>query len=478
MGLYINTNVASLNAQRNLTNSTSSLSRSFQRLSSGLRINGAKDDAAGLAISNRLTAQIRGLNQAVRNTNDGISLAQTAEGALGETQNILQRVRELSVQSANDTNSASDRESLQAEVEQLTAEINRIGETTTFNNNKILDGSFLGASFHVGANSRETITVNVADGRATSLGRQARNDGTVVSAGVSIASGSLAVNGVSIRGTVAADDTVSTTLNDGSAVAKAAAINDSTKFTGVRAIVNKSEDSNNADITNGVLNSVDFIKVNGETITGITVQNGDADDTLVNAINAVTDKTGVIASLNDASQLVLTAQDGRNIEVTASTVAAASITGLNSEVTGGSITLQAERQVTINNGTANINAGTGFGTGQGEFIYGVNNANTVSTIDITSREGANLAIDIADVAIGQVSSIRADLGAVQNRLESTINNLNATAENLSAARSRILDADFASETAQFTRNQIIQQAGVSVLAQANQQPQVALSLLG
>jgi len=478
MGLYINTNVASLNAQRNLTNSTSSLSRSFQRLSSGLRINGAKDDAAGLAISNRLTAQIRGLNQAVRNTNDGISLAQTAEGALGETQNILQRVRELSVQSANDTNSASDRESLQAEVEQLTAEINRIGETTTFNNNKILDGSFLGASFHVGANSRETITVNVADGRATSLGRQARNDGTVVSAGVSIASGSLAVNGVSIRGTVAADDSVSTTLNDGSAVAKAAAINDSTKFTGVRAIVNKSEDSNNADITNGVLNSVDFIKVNGETITGITVQNGDADDTLVNAINAVTDKTGVIASLNDASQLVLTAQDGRNIEVTASTVAAASITGLNSEVTGGSLTLQAERQVTINNGTANINAGTGFGTGQGEFIYGVNNANTVSTIDITSREGANLAIDIADVAIGQVSSIRADLGAVQNRLESTINNLNATAENLSAARSRILDADFASETAQFTRNQIIQQAGVSVLAQANQQPQVALSLLG
>jgi flagellin len=478
MGLYINTNVASLNAQRNLTNSTSSLSRSFQRLSSGLRINGAKDDAAGLAISNRLTAQIRGLNQAVRNTNDGISLAQTAEGALGETQNILQRVRELSVQSANDTNSASDRESLQAEVEQLTAEINRIGETTTFNNNKILDGSFLGASFHVGANSRETITVNVADGRATSLGRQARNDGTVVSAGVSIASGSLAVNGVSIRGTVAADDTVSTTLNDGSAVAKAAAINDSTKFTGVRAIVNKSEDGNNADITNGVLNSVDFIKVNGETITGITIQNGDADDTLVNAINAVTDKTGVIASLNDASQLVLTAQDGRNIEVTASTVAAASITGLNSEVTGGSITLQAERQVTINNGTANINAGTGFGTGQGEFIYGVNNANTVSTIDITSREGANLAIDIADVAIGQVSSIRADLGAVQNRLESTINNLNATAENLSAERSRILDADFASETAQFTRNQIIQQAGVSVLAQANQQPQVALSLLG
>ena len=483
MGLYINTNVASLNAQRNLTNSTNALGRSFQRLSSGLRINGAKDDAAGLAISNRLTAQVRGLNQAVRNTNDGISLAQTAEGALGETQNILQRIRELSVQSANDTNSSSDRESIQAEVDQLVSEINRIGETTTFNNNKILDGSFLGASFHVGANSRETISVNVADGRATSLGRQSRNDGAVIDATVSIAANSLSINGISIRGTVAADDSVSTTLNDGSAIAKAAAINDSSKFTGVRAIVNQSSDNNNTDIQTGTLNSVDFITINGETVTGITIQNGDADDTLVNAINSVADETGVIASLNEANQVVLTAQDGRNIEVTASTAQANTITGLGqggggTKVTAGSITLQAERQVTVSNGTANINSGTGFGTGQGDFIFGVNNANTVSTVDVTTREGANLAIDIADVAIGQVSSIRADLGAVQNRLESTINNLNATAENLSAARSRILDADFASETAQFTRNQIIQQAGVSVLAQANQQPQVALSLLG
>jgi flagellin len=480
MGLYINTNTASLNAQRNLTGSTNALGRSFQRLSSGLRINSAKDDAAGLAISNRLTAQIRGLNQAVRNTNDGISLAQTAEGALQESQNILQRIRELSVQSANDTNSSSDRESLQSEVDQLVSEMNRIGNTTTFNNNKILDGSFLGSSFHVGANSRETITVNIQDGRAVSLGRQSRNDGAVVSAGISIASGSLTINTVTIRGTVAADDTLSTTMKDGSAIAKAAAINDSSKFTNVRAIVNKSQDANNVAIQGGTLDSLNYVQINGETITGVVLQAGDADDTLVNAINAVTGKTGVIASLDKQNQLVLTAEDGRNIDVLVSSGAAGTATGLDQGVTGGTITLQSESQVTVDNLNATIADSTGFGTtgAPGTFIYGVNSAHSVQTIDITSRDGANLAIDIADVAIGQVSSIRASLGAVQNRLESTINNLSATSENLSAARSRILDADFASETAQFTRNQIIQQAGVSVLAQANQQPQVALSLLG
>jgi flagellin len=479
MGLYINTNTASLNAQRNLTGSTGALGRSFQRLSSGLRINSARDDAAGLAITNRLTSQIRGLNQAVRNTNDGISLAQTAEGALQESQNILQRIRELSVQSANDTNSTSDRESLQAEVDQLVSELNRIGNTTTFNSNKILDGSFLGSSFHVGANSRETIRVNIADGRAVSLGRQSRNTGeAVVSAGISIAAGSFAVNGTSIRGTVAADDLVSTTLQNGSAIAKAAAINDSTKFTGVRAIVEKSQDANNTDIAGGTLDSTNYVRINGEIITGVIVQSADADDTLVNAINAVTAKTGVIASLDGGNQLVLTAEDGRNIEVEVTSAQAEAVTGLTTEVTAGAITLQSENQVTVNNGTANINEAIGFGSGQGEFIYGVNNTHSVASINITDRDGANLAIDIADVAIGQVSSIRASLGAVQNRLESTINNLTATSENLSAARSRILDADFASETAQFTRNQIIQQAGVSVLAQANQQPQVALSLLG
>jgi flagellin len=477
MGLYINTNVASLNAQRNLTGSSSALGRSFERLSSGLRINSAKDDSAGLAIASRFSSQIRGLNQAVRNTNDGISLAQTAEGALQESQNILQRVRELSVQAANDTNSASDRESLQSEVDQLTSELDRIATTTQFNGSRILDGSFLGSRFHVGANSRETITVNVQDARSSALGRQSRTDGDYVDATVSLSTGDVQINNVSIRGTVAADDSLSTTLKEGSAIAKAAAINDSSKFTKVRAIVNKAVSDGNSAIGGGTLDSTNYIKINNQTITGITVQSNDADDALVNAINAVTAETGVIATLDKDNALVLTAEDGRNIDVETQGNGA-TISGLTTDTLTGSITLQSEEAVTLAVNGANTDAALGLGVVGTPETYGVNSNFAVKTIDITSRDGANLAIEIADVAIGQVSSIRASLGAIQNRLESTVSNLSATAENLSAARSRIQDADFASETAQFTRNQIIQQAGISVLAQANQQPQVALSLLG
>ena len=478
MPLNINTNVASLSAQRSLGRSTASLAKSFQRLSSGLRINSAKDDAAGLAISSRFTSQIRGLNQAVRNTNDGISLAQTAEGALQESANILQRVRELSVQSANDTNTDGDRVSIQEEVDQLIGELDRIASTTNFNSNKILDGSFLGANFHVGANARETLTVNVADSRSSALGRQVRVTGAAsvaVAATGAFAADDVVINTVTIRTTVAADDTVSTTLNASSAIAKAKAINDSSEFTNVRAIVEDAVVTAGAAITTTVLDASNFITVNGETITGITIQDNDADDSLVNAINAVSGDTGVVASLDSSQQLVLTAADGRNIDV--AVTGDGSATGLTAGVTGGQITLQSDEQVRL---TLAANAATklgNLGVDGGTAIFGVNSDKAVSTIDVTTRAGANLAIDIADVALDQVSSIRAELGAVQNRLESTVNNLNATSENLSAARSRILDADFAHETAQFSRNQIIQQAGISVLAQANQQPQVALSLL-
>ena len=477
MGLYINTNVASLNAQRNLSKSSGLLGRSFERLSSGLRINSARDDAAGLAIASRFSAQIRGLNQAVRNGNDGVSLAQTAEGALQETANILQRMRELSVQSANDTNTTSDRESLQAEVDQLVAELTRIGETTTFNNQKILDGSFLGARFHVGANARETITVNVNDARATALGRQSRNDGgamTATSAG--LAANAMVLNTVSIRATVAADDTVSTTLNSGSAIALAQAINDSTTFTTVKAIVNETADSANAAIVAGTLDSTNYITINDAEITGIRVQSDDADDTLINTINAVAEDTGVVATLDADNRLVLTAADGRNIEVEVAGTGN-TVSGLAAGVSSGTLTLQSENQVTMVL-TAAGSSVSGFGTGAGTLIYGVNSSKAVSTVDVTTRNNSNEAIEILDVAIGQVSEMRSDLGAVQNRLGSTVNNLTAAAENLSAARSRIQDADFATETAQFTRNNIVQQASVSILAQANQQPQIALSLLG
>ena len=233
MGLFINTNGSALNAQRQLSSTTNSLSTSFERLSSGLRINGAKDDAAGLSITTRFSSQIRGLNQAVRNSNDGISLAQTAEGALNETTNILQRIRELAVQSANDTNNDSDRDSLQAEVDQLKTELDRIATTTNFNGNKVLDSSFLSRDLQVGANVGETINVSISGAATTDLARQARYEGgTFVDAGVL---GGLTIAGskgtAAVRATVAADDQDSTALASASAIAKAAAINDSSDAT-------------------------------------------------------------------------------------------------------------------------------------------------------------------------------------------------------------------------------------------------------
>jgi flagellin len=481
MGLFVNTNAASLNSQRNLNHATRSLGQSFQRLSSGLRINSAKDDAAGLAISERMTTQVRGINQAIRNTNDGVSLAQTAEGGLQETGAILQRMRELSVQSANDTNTLKDRESIQQEVDALVGELDRIASNTTFNNQNILDGSFTGAKFHIGANSRENLSVSIKDARADSLGRMARygseNDITVAGAGDALADEDVVVNGVTIRSTVAADDTLSTTLNAASAISKAAAINDSTQFTGVKATVESTVIVATADIAAVTMDSTNNIAINGETLTGFRVQDNDADDTLVNQINSVADRTGVVASLDQDNRLVLTADDGRNIEV--SVVGNGTQTGLaaaaGTSVTGGRVTLQSEDQFVLSGNNIDKLGDVG---GVGATLFGVNSQDAVSSIDVTSREGANNAIETLDVAIGQVSSIRGELGAVQNRLSSTIKNLEVSSENLSASRSRIQDADFAKETAVFSRNKIVQQAGVSVLAQANQQPNIALSLIG
>jgi len=483
MGLYINTNLSALNAQRQLTSTSSALNRSFERLSSGLRINGAKDDAAGLSITTRFTSQIRGLNQAVRNSNDGISLAQTAEGALNETTNILQRIRELSVQAANDTNNDSDRESLQAEVGQLKTELDRIAGTTNFNGNKILNGSFLGAKVQVGANVGETISVSVSDARTTALGRQVR---VTSASGVSTTSsfGTLsftaagATSAVTIRASVAADDQLSTSNNANSAIAKARAINDASSFSGVRAIVGETT-VNGATISAVTLDEATYLTINDQKISGFAVQANDADGSLVDAINAVSDKTGVVASLDQNSKLVLTAADGRNIEISASTTAA--VAGLtDGVVAGGKLTLQSNGQFDANFATDTDAALGGIvtgGTTTGTIVFGVNSDSSVNSIDISTRDGAVRALDIIDLALENVSSSRASLGALQNRLESTINNLSTTSENLSASRSRILDADFASETATLSRNQIIQQAGVSILAQANQQPQIALSLL-
>jgi flagellin len=493
MGLYINTNTASINGRRRLTQSSNAMARSFERLSSGLRINSARDDAAGLAISNRMTAQIRGLDQAVRNSNDGISLAQTAEGALNETTSILQRIRELAVQAASDHNNTSDRQSLQEEVAQLIAEVDRISENTSFNGLKLLSGEVIAMVFQVGANVGETMNVNIDKMDAAEIGRQVRRESA---AGVETdkaidAVNSLQIRGVDIRESVSTDDNLSTSNKAGSAIAKAAAINDAFEFTGVRAISGPTvlEGASTGQIIGGTLDETKFFTINGYKISGFVVEANDSSGALVDAINAASEETGVLAKLDASSQLVLTAEDGRNIEITLGTdvneLDVTDITGLTSGVTGGQITLQSNDAFEANFGSDEVNGSLGFlrrdispGTGSGIAIFGANTEFSVDDIDITSRQGANVALDIVDLALERISSQRAELGAIQNRLESTINNLTTNSENLSASRSRILDADFAAETANLSRNQIIQQAGVSILAQANQQPQIALSLLG
>jgi len=499
MGLFINTNQSALNGQRQLSKSTSALATSFERLSSGLRINSAKDDAAGLSISTRLTAQTKGLNQAVRNCSDGISLSQTAEGALSETTHILQRLRELAVQSANDTNNANDRASLQAEVDQLVDEVNRIAGTTNFNGNLLLDGNFLLRDLQVGANMDETLGVSIAGASARQLAAQARYVAdTFVSAATLNAANSLTVlseaGSFVIRDTVAADDQFSTTLRASSAIAKAAAINSSSAQSGVRAIVGptvlEGSPVDLAGVPQGqiqqfTLNEENFITLNGQKISGFEVQQNDADGALVDALNAVSAKTGVVASVNSFGVLKLVAEDGRNIDLsfsngglqadqfgfTANVQSASQSAGLDNFVATGKLTLQSNQNFELSSATPGV---IGFAQ---DGVYGVNADFSVQSLDIGTRDGARVAIDILDLALEDVSAARADLGALQNRLESTISNLTTTSENLSAARSRILDADFAAETATLSRNQIIQQAGVSILAQANQQQQIALSLI-
>jgi len=473
MGLVINTNMSALSAQRNLLFSSNKLAKSFQRLSTGLRINTASDDAAGLAISERFTSQIRGLNQAVRNANDGISLVQVTEGALSESMNILQRIRELAVQAASDVNTQSDRESLQDEVSQLQEELARIGNTTTFNGQKLLDGSFTDKFFHVGMNFRETLRVRVRDARAETIGRWAVETGAVVTTNA-LVSGDLLLDGISIRATGPQDDSLSTSFATGSAIAKAAAINDSTSFTGVEAYANPAVRAGVAAIAGGTLDQVNNMTINGRTVTGFTVFADDANDSLIRAINAEFDFTGVLASRDANGRIRLEAGDGRNIALTFDGNGGV-ISGLDaanaSSVTSGTVTLHSENQYQV---TGTNESYIGF---QNNALIGVNANQAVTTIDVGSRDGANLALLIVDRALGQVTVDRAALGAIQNRLDSTIANLTTTSENATGARSRILDADFAVESAGLVKNQILQQAGTAILAQANQSSQNVLSLL-
>lgn len=503
MSLVVNTNVAALNAQRNLAKSGLQLGRALERLSSGLRINNASDDAAGLAISTRLGAQVRGLNQAIRNANDGAALLQTAEGALSEITNIVTRIKELAVQSANGTNSTSDRGSLDAEVQSLVAEVTRIATQTKFGSTALLDGSFSG-TFQVGVEVAQTVSTSVASFRASNLAGDVASQALTFEQGVNLTTGAANANsyvGVNsstalqisgptgitfIRETVAGDDTASHIENSASAIATAKAINEFTSVTGVSATVtsavytvaNDAERFDALDI-DGTTNT---LRINGQSVV-VNLNGGTQAARRQQFIDAVNSQvSGVVAAVGDGDGgYTLTAVDGRNISVqtsagvadgdvaeelfgfTGSAPSAAAVV-----VARGGITLQAGG--TITSVFANAAQVTGEGTTAAS-------PTALSSVSVATEANANTALLVLDAILDAISEARGDLGAVQNRLASTVANLSVVAEKVSEARSRILDADFAMETAALTRAQILQQAGIAILAQANAVPQAALLLL-
>jgi flagellin len=507
MAMVINTNTSSLNAQRNLTASQSSLATSIQRLSSGLRINSAKDDAAGLAISDRMTSQINGLDQAARNANDGISLAQTAEGGLSTATDLLQRMRTLAVQSANGTNSASDRASLQEEVSQLQQELNRVANSTQFNGQNILDGSLNNAQFQVGANANQTINFSIGSAQASAIGNNSLakdQGGTMVDAVLGTAAGTIPANNVAagtlmVQGNGASSGSL-TIAAGSSAKAIADQVNAASGATGVTA---SSLTTATLDLNSLAAFGTVSLKLQGApTSSGAanpiaisaTVSSASDLGALTKAINDQAGSTGITA-IADNSKGTITLTQAQGYDVGIVNVSGANgmdITGMgtaeggtatavtltapgagDAATVGGKVSFNAPTSFTVTTDAAGITATTGATS---------SSLSAVSSIDITTMtngipSGANDALQIIDSALSNISSSRASLGALQNRFTQVVSSLSTTSENLSAARSRVLDADFASETANMTRSQILQQAGTAMLAQANQLPNNVLTLL-
>jgi flagellin len=483
----INTNISSLTAQRAAGKVQDQLSTAMARLSSGLRINSAKDDAAGLAISERFTTQIRGLNQAARNANDGISLAQTAEGALGSVGDNLQRIRELAVQAANATNSVSDRVALQSEAAQLISEVQRVGTQTSFNGIKLLDGSFTAQTFQVGANAGETITVSgIVDARTSALGSHSLTaDGTVTGNVITAASGAV-TNGVTAA-TAATAFTVTTTAGTTSPITYAAnagadaisaAINTAGANIGVTATA-----TNSAVLTGVSAAGTISFTLNGSAISAVVADQNDL-SSLVSAINGVAGATGVTATFTSTTaknSITLSTTDGRNINLQDY----ASTAGATESVSFGGTTLTEGTAVSaVKTGTVSLSSTKGGITtanASAEIFAaaGVNNSSfsSLAAVALSTAANASTALSVIDAALSQINSSRADLGAIQNRFTSTIASLQTTSENLSASRSRIQDADFAAETAALSRAQVLQQAATAMVAQANQLPQQVLQLL-
>lgn len=495
MALTVNTNVASLNTQRNLNASSNALSTSLQRLSTGSRINSAKDDAAGLQISNRLTSQVNGLGVAVRNANDGISLAQTAEGALQQSTNILQRMRDLSLQSANGSNSTTERQALNQEVGQLKEELNRIADTTTFGGQKLLSGEFGTKQFQVGANANETIAVQINSASARDIGANRVNlGGTGVgvvtaaaaapaAAGIGGAAATLAITGPA--GTATTD-----IITAGSAAAAASAINLKSGSTGVSADARTGVEISGLSATGNTSFTLTGDATGGPVAINAVISDSTNLSDLAAAVNAQSSKTGITATLtSNNSKIEFISEKGDDIliaDFANGAAGTAAVKAINYDgVVGAGVTLTTASATdsTRVSGNIRLDSSGAFQVVSNDATIAPTATPAISTlakvadVNISTAAGAQSAISVIDAAIAGIDKNRAALGATQNRFENTISNLQNISENVSAARGRIQDTDFAVETANLSKNQILQQAGTAILAQANQLPQAVLSLL-
>ncbi len=484
MGFRINTNIGAMNAHRNSVMTNKSLNTSLERLSSGLRINRAADDASGMAIADSLRAQAQGLGQAIRNANDGIGIVQTADGALDEYINIINTVRTKAIQAASDGQNTDSRMAIQRDINRLLEEADNIAKTTSFNGLNLLDGSYTDKKFQIGAYANETVNISIDSARTTTLGMFALTTGTTVDTGNALAAGDLTINGVDVGASTAGTDNALGQA-DTSAWAKMNAINSVRSQTGVVATAKTTVQG--ADGVAGGTITAGSVYINGIDLGDVTFSANDSTGTLAAAINRITDQTGVTASIVEGGKLLLTSEDGWNINISSdaagtTAIAAADATALgitNTSVNGGAaaalavtnggaITLESDNAITIagnNPSFAGLTAGT------------ISVGNSISTADVTTFDAAQLTIKKADHALAQLDRIRSDIGSVQNQLESTIRNISVTQVNVTAAESQIRDVDFALESANFSKYNILAQSGSYALSQANAVQQNVLRLL-
>ncbi len=465
MGFRINTNVGAMNAHMRSLQNNRALDKSLEALSTGLRINKAADDASGMAIANQLKSQANGLGQAIRNANDGINVAQTADGALEEYTNIINTVRTKAIQAASDGQNSDTRKAIQADIDKLLKEANNIAKTTSFNGQNLLDGSFQNKEFHIGAYSEETVGINIANTKTNAIGVHVDKQGATATTGA--LTGGLTItdkDGTAITvGATASGANTGQTNN--SAWAKAIAINavsDKTEVTAIATNVVTGKSVASGSISAGALT------INGVDIGAVTVKASDADGALMNAINAVSKDTGVVAT-HDGGKLVLTAKDGRDITISGTGTLSAT-TGISAAIKVGNITLVSDHAVDL--GGTGVSA-IGFAAG-GEHL---SKESALSSIDVTTREGAEKAIRTTDAALKQIDAIRSDIGSTQNQLESTVRNISVTQVNVTAAESTIRDVDFAAESANLKKRNILAQSGVYAMSQANAAQQNVMRLL-